>query len=494
MSKRQVYSAELLSQLPVNRGLYYGGEWHDAVSGAKEEIFSPATGDSLGFAAWAQEEDVDAAVVAALEGFQTWRRTPPAERAAALRRAAAVMRDHKEILALVDAIDGGNPVAELRKDVDFSAATLEYFAGIMPSLKGEVLPMPDGLLNYTLRQPLGVVARISAFNHPMMFAAMKIAAPLAAGNAVIVKSPDQAPLSTLKLAEILGPLFPPGVLNVLSGSRACGEAVVKHSGVAKVGLIGAVSTGHAVLKAGADTMKRVTLELSGKNALVAFPDADPVKVADSVVKGMNFAWCGQSCGSTSRAFLHTDIYDQVVELIKERVEVFKPGLPTDPATNMGSLINETHFNKVTSYIEAGHADGARLISGGKRPDDPALANGWYVLPTVFADVTPGMRIADEEIFGPVLSVMKWSDKDEMMAAVNAPNVGLTASVWTNDLAEALQFAADVEVGYVWVNNSSQHFLNAPFGGIKQSGLGREECLEEMLDCTEIKNVNITIKP
>lgn len=491
MSKRQVYSCELLEQLPVHRGLYYGGAWHDAISGAQEEVFSPATRDRLGGVAWAQPDDVEAAVAAATEGFLRWRRTSPAERAASLHLAAAALREHKENLALIDAMDGGNPVKELLKDVDFAASTLEYFSGQISSLKGEVLPTADGQLNYTLRQPLGVVARISAFNHPMLFAAMKIAAPLAAGNAVIIKSPDQAPLSTLRLAEILGPLFPPGVLNVLSGGRNCGEAIVAHPGIAKVGLIGSVPTGRAILKGAADRMKRVSLELGGKNALVAYPDADPTKVAESVVKGMNFAWCGQSCGSTSRAFLHESIYEEVIGLIKTRVEVYKPGLPVDPKTEMGCLITQQHFDRVMAYVEVGLAEGARLMAGGRRPEDPELKDGFYVLPTVFADVTPEMRIAREEIFGPVLSILRWSDRQEMFTAVNATEYGLTASAWTNNLAEALHFATEVEAGYVWINNSSQHFLGSPFGGVKHSGLGREECIEEMMECTEIKAVNVS---
>jgi len=489
----KIYSDEVLKCLPINRGLYYGGAWHEAFSGTIEAVVSPATQDPLGHVAWAQVDDVDAAVKAALVGFKVWRMINPLRRSAILHQAAAALRSHREELALIDAIDGGNPLRELLKDVDVGAAVIDYFASQVTSLKGEVLPMPDGQLNYTLRQPLGVIARISAFNHPMLFAAMKIGAPLAAGNAVIVKSPDQAPLSTLRLAEILGPLFPPGVFNVLSGGRSCGEAIVTHPGVAKVGLIGSAPTGRAILKAAADDMKKVSLELGGKNALVAFPDTNPAMVADGIVKGMNFAWCGQSCGSTSRAFLHESIHDEVLRHIKDMVSAIKPGLPVDPETEMGCLINRQHFDKVSHYIASGLEEGAQLVTGGKAPNGKDFENGFYMLPTVFADVQPTMRIAREEIFGPVLSLLRWSDHDEMIEAVNGVEYGLTASVWTNDLESALQFAVEVEAGFVWVNNSSQHFLGAPFGGVKQSGRGREEGLDEIFDCTEVKNVNITYR-
>jgi betaine-aldehyde dehydrogenase len=489
-----MYSQDLLRCLPVNRGLYYGGEWHEGLTWRRHAVSSPATQALLGEVVWAESEDVDAAVRAALAGFEVWKRTPPLRRAATLQQAAAVLRQHRDELALIDAIDGGNPVRELMRDIEVGAFGMEWFAGQILSLKGEVIPMPDGQLNYTLRQPMGVVARISAFNHPLLFAAMKIGAPLAAGNAVIVKSPDQAPLSTLRLAEIIGPLFPPGVFNVLSGGRACGEAIVTHPGIAKIGLIGSAPTGRAILRAAADGMKRVTLELGGKNALVAYADTDPLKVAKGIIAGMNFAWCGQSCGSTSRAFLHASLHDEVLAHIKSMAETVKPGDPIDPDTEMGCLISQQHLDKVAGYIASGKEEGASLVTGGKAPEGEVFENGAFLLPTIFSDVKPHMKIAREEIFGPVLSVLRWDDPDEMIAAVNDVEYGLTAAAWTNDLNSAMHFATEVQAGFVWINNSSQHFLGAPFGGVKQSGLGREEGLGELFDCTEIKNVNITFAP
>ena len=343
-----------------------------------------------------------------------------------------------------------------------------------------------------MREPLGVVVRMNAYNHPFLFATMKIGAPLIAGNSIVIKPPEQAPLSTLRLAEIIGPLFPEGVFNVICGGRDCGEALVTHPRVAKVALIGSVPTGKAILKSAADTMKKVTLELGGKNALIAFPDADPAEVASAAVRGMNFTWCGQSCGSTSRAFLHESIYDRVLDKIVAAVSAIKPGLPTDDATEMGCLVSKAQFDKVMGYIAAGQADGAKLVAGGKKPDDPKLANGFYIEPAIFAGVTPQMRIAKEEIFGPVLSVFKWRDENEMFEAVNAVEYGLTASIWTKDLKTAHRAAARVEVGFVWVNTVGAHFLGAPFGGYKQSGMGREESADELLEYTQIKNVNVAL--
>jgi len=344
-----------------------------------------------------------------------------------------------------------------------------------------------------VRQPLGVVARIVPFNHPFMFAAGKSAAPLAAGNAVIVKPPDQAPLSALRLAELVDGLLPPGVFNVLPGDRTTGAALAAHRDVAMVAIIGSVAAGRAVMRAASDTVKPVMLELGGKNALIAFADADPDEVAGGVVAGMNFTWCGQSCGSTSRAFIHASIHDAVVERVKARAAAFVPGIATDEATTMGAIVSRTQLERVLDHIDAAKREGARLVCGGARPADPALAGGHFVLPTVFADVTAEMRIAREEIFGPVLAILRWSDPAQMLAEVNAVDYGLTCSIWANDLSTAHRTAMAVQAGYVWINEVGKHFLGAPFGGVKQSGFGREECLEELLRFTLEKNIHVKLR-
>ncbi len=484
-------TSDYAAVLPRQRELFYAGTWHKPSADRYYRSVNPATGDYLGPVADAGAEDIDRAVRAAQEAFPAWRATKPSQRGALLREAARRLRGAADDLALLDAADCGNPRRAMLGDVEASAVALEFFAGLVTEMKGETIPLGEGVLNYTVREPLGVVARINPFNHPFMFAAQKVAAPLAAGNTVVVKAADQTPLSALALAALWADLFPAGVFNVVTGRREAGAALASHPLVAKVSLIGSIPTGRAVMRAAADTVKKLTLELGGKNALIAYPDADPRKVAAAAVHGMNLKWtAGQSCGSTSRAFLHEAIHDQVVNDIAEEMRALRCGLPTDPDCEVGCITSREQYEKIMGYIRIGKEEGARLVCGGVAPDDARLKNGTFILPTLFADVKPTMRIAREEIFGPVLSVLRWSDEDDMFRAVNGVEYGLTAAIWTRDLARAHRAAARVEAGYVWINGSSSHFLGVPFGGYKQSGLGREECLQELLDCTQIKNVNV----
>jgi betaine-aldehyde dehydrogenase len=284
------------------------------------------------------------------------------------------------------------------------------------------------------------------------------------------------------------------VFNVVPGGKECGAALAGHKDVAMIALVGSVPTGRAVMRAAADTVKPVMLELGGKNALIAYADADPDEVAGAVIGGMNFTWCGQSCGSTSRAFIHEAIYDAVLARVKERIKHFKPGIPTDPATTMGAIVSKVQLDRVMSYIASAKREGARLLTGGGPPSDPKLAKGFYVEPTVFADVTMTMRIAREEIFGPVLGILKWSDEAKMLDEVNMVEYGLTCSIWTNDISTAHRTAGAVEAGFVWINEVGKHFLGVPFGGVKQSGIGREECFEEMLAFTQEKNIHVKLRP
>ena len=478
--------------LPAHRGVYRGGRWHAPMSGRVAPTLNPSTGAALADVAVSSAQDVEAAVADAQRGFAEWKAVAPLERARILRQAAAILRTNADELALIDAANCGNPVHEMMRDAQVAAAQLDFFAGLVTEMKGASIPMGPDAVNFSVREPLGVVARIFPFNHPFMFAAGKSAAPLAAGNAVIVKPPDQAPLSSLRLAELVDGLFPAGVFNVLPGDRDTGAALAAHHGVAMVALIGSVPAGRAVMRAASDTVKPLLLELGGKNALIAYPDADPDDVAAGAVGGMNFTWCGQSCGSTSRAFVHRAIYDAVIERVKARVAAFKPGLATDAATTMGAIVSAAQLERVLGYIASARGEGARLVYGGNRPSDPALQGGFFVEPTVFCDVTPSMRIAREEIFGPVLAIMPWADEAEMLQQVNAVDYGLTCSIWTRDLDTALRTAASVQAGYVWINEVGRHFLGAPFGGVKQSGLGREECLAELLAFTQEKNIHVRL--
>jgi betaine-aldehyde dehydrogenase len=477
--------------LPEHRDLFYGGDWRTP-RGGMCDTFDPATGASLGACADANAEDVDAAVAAADVAFDEWRRSKPLERASIVRAIAAKLRQHAGELALIDAVNGGNPIAEMGRDVHAAAAQLDYFAGLATELKGETIPMGPDAVDMTVREPFGVCARIVAYNHPLMFTAGKMGPPLVAGNTVIMKPPYQAPLSALRMMELIADLAPPGVVNVVTGGTECGAALVAHPRVPRISLIGSVPTGRAIAKSAAERLKHVSLELGGKNACVIYPDADIDRAIAGAVAGMNFTWCGQSCGSTSRVFVHESIHDRVVEGIVAAVQRYRPGLPTDPSTTMGAIVSKAQHEKILSYIALGKAEGATLAHGGRVPRDDALARGWFVEPTVFTGVRQSMRLANEEIFGPVLSVLVWRDEHALWRDVNAVEYGLSCSIWTRDLATAHRAASRAEAGFVWINHTGQHFIGVPFGGYKQSGIGREESFDELLSYTQIKNVHIAL--
>ena len=478
--------------LPSRFDLHYGGAWQTPIQGGRTVVENPGTGENLAEVACATAADIDVAVIAARAGFEAWRKTPPLKRAELLRKVSAIIRANGPELAMLDAADSGNPFSEMLADAENAAAQIDFFAGLVTEMKGASIPMGPDRINFSVREPLGVVARILPFNHPLLFCAGKSGAILAAGNSLIVKPPEQAPLSALRLAELIADILPPGVFNVLPADREAAAHLAGHPGVAKVALVGSIPAGRAVLRAAAETIKPVLLELGGKNALIAFPDADVDQVAQAVIGGMNFGWCGQSCGSTSRAFLHEDIHDAVVERMKTLAARFKPGLPTDPATSMGAIISPAQYDRVRRYIDGAKAEGATLAYGGGTTPPPSLPKGHYIEPTIFTDVTPQMTIAREEIFGPVLTVMRWREADAMIEEVNRLEYGLTCSIWTRDLTTAHRTAQEVQAGFVWINDYAKHFLGAPFGGYKQSGLGKEECLDELLGFTQEKNINIRL--
>ena len=478
--------------LPQRRDIYAGGTWQTPLSGRYVDTFNPGSGTVLASVADAGRSDVDSVVTKARQGFAEWRDVVPLERARILKEIAALLRRHGDELALIDAANCGNPYTEMRGDAAIAAAQMEFFAGLVTEMKGDTIPMGPDRVNMTIREPLGVVARILAFNHPFMFCGGKMAAPLAAGNAVIIKPPVQAPLSALRLAELIDGLLPEGVFSVLPGGTEAGAALAEHKGVDKVTLIGSVTAGKAVMCSASDTLKPVLLELGGKNALIGYPDSDPDRLADAIVVGMSFGRCGQSCGSTSRAFLHVDLHDAVVELLPGKIARYKPGIPTDPDTTMGALVSRQHFKRVMDYIESAKAEGARVVTGGHAVTEGALAGGCFIAPTIFADVTPAMRIAREEVFGPVLAVRRWSNEADMLKEVNGLDVGLTCAIWSRDLATAHRAANRVEAGFVWINEVGKHFLGAPFGGVKQSGIGREEGIGELLSFTNEKNIHINL--
>jgi betaine-aldehyde dehydrogenase len=471
------------------KGLYIGGQWQESASGKTFESINPSNGDRLGDVPDATEKDIDRAVAAAKVAFEEWRRVPIAERARCLENLAQRIDDHAEELALMDTVDVGNALSGMRGDMEWTASTLRYFAALIPEIKGESSSHGPRHLNITRRQPYGVVAKINAFNHPFRFCAEKAAAPLAAGNCVVIKGSQQAPLSSLRLGELCDGIFPKGVVNIVTGGAKAGAALVSHPDVGRIGFIGSVPTGRAIAKAAAETLKVVSLELGGKNPIIIFPDADPEKAATAAIKGMNMNRQGQSCSSTSRVFVHESLHGAVREELVKQAEALSIGLPWLEGNEVGPVVSEHQYERVMGFINSAEEEGAKLLTGGGPPDDAELQKGFFVLPTVYDRVTPDMRIGREEIFGPVMSVFPWSDEETMLDAVNGVEYGLTAAIITNDLARAMETAERVEAGYVWINSTGR-YLGAPYGGWKQSGLGQEECFDELLSYSRIKNINM----
>ena len=474
------------------RPMYVGGEWtHGRGGNPPMATFDPTTGREIARVTAATAGDVDDAVFAAQRGAAEWRALSWTARAGVLREMAKRIRDDVERLCLIDVENAGIPISAARRDVLRAADEIEYFAGIAGEVKGSTIPAPAGGLAYTLREPYGVVGRIIPFNHPFNFAAAKVAAPLAAGNAVILKAPDQAPLGPLALAELVGDLFPAGVLNVLTGTgMEVGHAISSHPKIPRIGFIGSVPAGQAVMRAGAEHIKHVTLELGGKNPMIICQDMDPRVAAREAINGMNMRkTMGQSCQSNSRVFVHESIAEEFVAELEQIVRGIEIGDPREEGTEMGPVAFEAHFDRVLTHIEQAKEDGARLIFGGGRPE--GRDEGYFIAPTVFDGVTPEMRLFHNEVFGPVMAVCRWSDEDEMIEQINAVEFGLTARIWTNDLGRANRIVSKVDAGFVWINESGRKDRGIPVGGFKLSGLGKESCLEEIISYTREKSVTTT---
>jgi len=471
------------------RGLYIGGDW---VAPAEHKSFvsiNPSNMDKLGDIPAASEADVDRAVTAAKGAFREWSRVPIKERARCLVLLAERIEKHADELALMDAVDSGNAIVGMRGDMTWTADSLRYFAGLITEIKGETSSQGPRHINLTRRQPYGVVAKINPFNHPFRFCAEKAAAPLAAGNCVIIKGSEQAPLSSLRLGELCEGIFPKGVVNIITGDGATGAALVRHSDVRRIGFVGSIPTGRAIAREAASGLKRVSFELGGKNPIIIFPDAEPKKAAAAAIKGMNMNRQGQSCSSTSRVFVHSSLHKAVTEELVKQAEALPIGVPWLKENDVGPIVSQRQHDRIMDFIASAQSEGAKLLTGGGKPADTSLHRGLFIAPTVFDAVTPAMRIGREEIFGPVMSVLTWDDYEDMLAKANGLEYGLTAAIVTNDLAKAMETADRIEAGYVWINSNGR-YLGAPYGGWKQSGIGEEECFDELLSYTQVKNINL----
>ncbi|MDB5775612.1 MAG: hypothetical protein JWP38_1745 [Herbaspirillum sp.] len=476
------------------RPMLIGGELVESVSGAWIESVNPATEEIIGYVPAGNAQDIDRAAVAAMAAYPSWNALGVERRAKLLRELARRLSERAEEILQVEVADTGNTVSSLKGDVANAVWNLEHYAGLGYEIKGETFPATPGNLHISLREPYGVVGRIAPFNHPIMFVVGRSAGALMAGNAVIVKPPETSSLSATIFAEICREVLPPGVMNIVTGlGRDAGDAMARHPDIKRIAFIGSPETGRLIQKSAAEVcVKHVTLELGGKNPLIVFPDADMEAAKAAAISGMNFAWQGQSCGSTSRLMLHDSIHDDFLNDVIAHVKAIRIGDPKLDSSQMGPMNSKAQYDKTLRYIDIAKADGARLVAGGGRPAGDAFARGYWIEPTVFADVTPGMRIAQEEVFGPVLSVMRWHDVEEAIAIANNVEYGLTASIWTRDLNAAITTAQRLQTGYIWVNGVGAHYKGVPYGGYKNSGVGREECAEELLSYTQTKAVNILL--
>jgi betaine-aldehyde dehydrogenase len=479
---------------PILGRMLINGDLVESESGDLLDSVNPATEESIGYVPAATAADVNRAVVAAENAHPAWAALEPKERAKLMRKVAQKLRENTDNILRTEVVDTGNTITKMRADVATAGDTLDFYAGFATEIKGETIPASGQNLHFTIREPYGVVGRIVPFNHPIKFAANALAAPLMAGNCVVLKPPETSPLSATMLAEICRDVLPAGVVNIVTGNgMPAGDALARHPTVKRLAFTGSVPTGRAIQRAATEGgIKHVTLELGGKNPLIAFPDMDPDKVAQIAVAGMNFAWQGQSCGSTSRLLLHESLYEPVLKRVVDRVAALRLGDPLDDKSEMGPINSKRHYERVCAMVNSGRAEGARLMTGGKRPDGNKFKRGYWLEPTVFADVKPTMKIACEEIFGPVLSVFSWRDESEAIALANSTEYGLTASIFTHDIATAFRAARAVKSGYIWINGASGHFYGTPFGGLKNSGLGREEGIDELLSYTEVKTVHVML--
>ncbi|TME37968.1 MAG: aldehyde dehydrogenase family protein [Chloroflexi bacterium] len=477
--------------------MFIGGEWVESADGRTFDVETPAKrGQVIAQVPRGGAADVDRAVKAAQAAFPAWRAMPPRERGRLLLRIADAVDAETEELAKLLARETGNAIrTQSRPEAQRVSDLFRYFGGLGGELKGETIPLGEDWFSYTRREPLGVVAAIVPWNVPILIAAWKLAPALVAGNTVVLKPSANAPLATLAFARIAQRHLPKGVLNVITGTGdEVGTPLAEHPGIAKISFTGNTETGKAILRLAADRIIPVTLELGGKSPQILFADADGDKTADGVIDAMRFARQGQSCTAGSRLFVHNSVFDSFMDRLATKLRKLKVGDPLDETNDMGAIVSKQQFERVVSFIDEGaRQPGARTVTGGHPPSDGPLASGYYVEPTVFANVRNDWRIAKEEIFGPVLVAIPFSDAADAIRMANDTHYGLAAYVWSRDISRALRTAHAIDAGWIQVNGGGGQLVGQPYGGYKQSGLGRENSLEGMLEgFTQRKSVTINL--
>ncbi len=452
---------------------------------------NPATGEKLAELPVAGPAEVESAIAAARAAQPAWAALAGAERARILRRAAEILRARNDELAALETRDTGKPIQETRVvDVISGAECLEYFAALAQSASGEHIDLGPAAFGYTRREPIGITAGIGAWNYPLQIACWKSAPALAFGNAMIFKPASMTPLTAVELERAYREAgLPPGLFQVVQGHSPTGRLLSRHAAIRKISLTGSVGTGKAVMSDASSVVKAVTLELGGKSPILVFDDAKLDQAVSGALLG-NFYSAGEVCSNGTRVFVHRKVKDAFLKKLVARVGAMKIGDPMDPATQVGSLVSEEHMQGVLGYIARGREEGARLLIGGKRRTDGALAKGFFVEPTVFDGCRDDMSIVREEIFGPVMSVLEFADEDEAVARANATEFGLSAGVFTNDLDRAHRVIARLEAGTCWINHYNVTPVELPFGGVKLSGLGRENGRAAMEHYTQLKSVYV----
>jgi len=484
-----------MSSVTVERKkLLIDGQWVDAAGGRTMPVVNPATEEIIAEVPSATEEDVDRAVQAARAAFEgPWSRMSARERGRLLWKLGERLMERADEVARLETLHNGKPISESRHvEIPAAAECLQYYAGWADKIHGETLPVKGNHFTYTLREPLGVVAAIVPWNFPLLLASWKVGPALACGNTFILKPASQTPLTALVLGEIAQEVgFPPGVLNVITGpGSAVGQALVEHPGIDKIAFTGDTSTGKGIMRGAAATLKHITLELGGKSPNIVLPDADLEAAVRGATVGI-FYGKGEVCAAGSRLLVDRSIKDEFVDKLAARTKKMVPGDPLDPKTRLGAIASKSQMERVLGYIETGRREGATLVAGGSRADI-GTGKGYFLQPTVFADVTPEMTIAREEIFGPVLATIDFADLDEAIAKANDTPYGLAAAVWTRDVKKAHYVARRLQAGTVWVNTYNVYDTAAPFGGYKQSGFGREMSVHAIDHYTQVKSVWIDL--
>jgi acyl-CoA reductase-like NAD-dependent aldehyde dehydrogenase len=448
------------------------GKWTGSASGAVLSVENPAKRQPIADIPRGAPEDVDRGVQAAQKAFPAWSKVPPRQRGRMLLRIAEALESRIEEMARTIALETGNALrTQARPEATLTADIFRYFGGLVGELKGETIPLGEHVLSYTRREPLGVVGAIIPWNAPVLLGALKIAPALCAGNTLVLKAAEDAPLGMLLMAEICQEFLPPGVLNVLTGTgEECGGPLAVHPAIRKLSFTGSTEVGKIIMRAAAERIVPASLELGGKSPSIVYPDADEDWVVDGVIAGMRFTRQSQSCTAGSRLFLHADIFDSFLDKLRTKTEAFKIGDPLDESSDIGAIINEKQFRKVCGYVDDGlNRKDARLVFGGLPPKEGPLSEGYFAIPTVFADTSNDWRLAREEIFGPVLVAIPWRDEDDAIRMANDSHYGLAAYVWTHEIGSGLRAAHAIESGWVQVNQGLGQQPGHSYGGYKQSG-------------------------